>query len=150
MNRRFPRQGLRRARVLQEEQAAAALAIANNTRTQAEHAEYSARRQLAGLAFTGASSLPGASSPAATTAWRATVAARASTLARVRDLSDAVEQAASAAEEATDAWVGARRQAAAIGKLDEQHQAHLAVEDLRDEQRVLDEAAIRGSRGGSK
>lgn len=149
MNRKFPLQGLLRARVLQEEQAAAALATANYARSQAETAVAHARRQLGGLSFAEASPQAGAMGRDAAVSWSATVAARAASIARVQDLSQAVDHANSEAQEATDAWKEARRHAAAIGKLGEQHQKAVAIEDLRDEQRVLDEAAIRGSRGGS-
>lgn len=149
MNRKFPLQGLLRARVLQEEQAAAALATANYARTQAETAADNARRQLAGLAFPSVPVEPFGLSPRATVSWGATVAARAATIARVQDLSQVVDHAHAQAEEATDAWKEARRHADAIGKLDDKHQEAVAVEELRDEQRVLDEAAIRGARGGN-
>lgn len=149
MNRKFPLQGLLRARVLQEEQAAAALATANYARTQAETAVAHARRQLADLAFPESGVRSDGLSTRATVSWSAMVAARAASIARVQDLTQAVDYAQTEAEAATDVWKDARRNASAIGKLDEKHQEAVALEDLRDEQRLLDEAAIRGARGGN-
>ncbi len=141
MNRRFPLEGLLRARDLQEEQAAAVLARANRERNRAEQAVRSARRQHAGLGFRDEDEKSRDRSGPVT--WQAIVVARASSSARFRDLALAVDMARTSAEEATSAWTDARRKADAIGKLGERHSALVLADELRDEQRGLDEAALR-------
>lgn len=141
MNRRFPLEGLLRARELQEEQAAAALARANRERVRSEQAVRSARRQHAGLGFRVDDDESRSRSGPVT--WQAIVVARASSSARFRDLALAVDMARASAEDATSAWTDARRQADAIGRLGERHTALVVADELRDEQRGLDEAALR-------
>ncbi|MFN3865161.1 MAG: flagellar FliJ family protein [Demequina sp.] len=141
MTRRFPLAALLRARQLQEDQAAAALARANRDKAQAELAVRTALQDHAALTFrANRHEGPG---PGTERAWQAVVVARAASSARFQDLALAVDLARSSAEDATAVWTDARRQAEAIGRLGERHAASLAEDDLKEEQRGLDEAALR-------
>ncbi|WP_062137942.1 flagellar export protein FliJ [Demequina aestuarii] len=141
MTRHFPLAGLLRTRQLQEDQAAAMLARANNASAQAEIAVRTAHQNHARLGFH-ASAMNG-TDPAAHRSWQAVVTARAASSARVQDLALALELARSTAVDATSVWTDARRQAEAIAKLHARHEASVASENVKEEQRGLDEAALR-------
>ncbi len=138
-----------RVRELQEERAAADLAQANRARLEAQVARAVAEQKLADQTFP-------ADAPADlydeqhahevsvhTPTWRAIVAARASAAALLGEYHHAVSVAADAADAATDEWSEARMRAAMITKLEVKHHHELEAADLREEQIVLDESALR-------
>lgn len=137
--REFPLAGLLRARGLQEERAASQLADANRARVVAASAAVSARTSLAALTIHAGSTHRAAEFGAAVTA-------RAAAAARIQDLALLADAAGAAAVEATQAWRAAKRECAAIERLGERHARAVQVEEQRAEQRVLDEAALRGAR----
>ncbi len=151
MNRNFALSGLMRVRELQEERAAADLARANRLRLDAQVARAVAEQTLAGQTFP-------ADAPADlyeerhthevsvhTPTWRAIVAARASATALLGEYNHAVYIASEAADLATGEWSEARMRAAMISKLKVKHHRELDAADLREEQIVLDESALRRS-----
>ena len=135
MTRPYRLAGLLRLRKLEEDQAAADLAVANAARRAALARQADSDGQLANHDFDPTTQL---------SAWRSAVAIRAS----LRSL--AVESAGAAALAATEvnqremAWADARRRAVPLEKLAERHEEAEKVEDLRLEQIALDEIASRG------
>ncbi|WP_284328121.1 flagellar FliJ family protein [Demequina litorisediminis] len=77
------------------------------------------------------------------------MAARAAASARLVDLALGATEAGDAAREATHGWELARRDKEAVERLHDRHLARVAADDLREEQRALDEAASRRSKGHS-
>lgn len=149
MKRTFALSGLMRVRELQEERAAAELAHANRARLDAQVARNIAEQSLAQRTFP-------ADAPADlydeqhahevsahTPTWRAIVAARASATALLGEYNHAVYIASEAADMATGEWSEARMRAAMISKLKVKHHRELEAADLREEQIVLDESALR-------
>lgn len=135
MTRPYRLAGLLRLRKLEEDQAAADLAVANAARRAALARQADSDGHLANHDFDPTTQL---------SAWRSAVAIRAS----LRSL--AVESAAAASLAATEvdqremAWADARRRAVPLEKLAERHEEAEKVEDLRLEQIALDEIASRG------
>ncbi len=133
MSRPFPLAGLLRLRQLQEDRAAAALAIANR-----EAALHSARvaavrrdlRGTAGAEITDATSL------------RAVAAARASGRSMLASLEALSGNSREAADEALEAFTQARVQSAGLEKLQNRHNESEAVDELRIDQAALDELAL--------
>lgn len=125
---------LLRVRRLQEDQAAAELARSNRAASEAQKRSAQATARLAGSTFD--TSVP-------VSVWQALAASRA---AMRRDLADAdavVELRRVAARAAEDAWLAARGRVKTFERLEERHDAQVAVEELADEQKALDEAAGR-------
>ncbi|WNM24555.1 flagellar export protein FliJ [Demequina capsici] len=145
MSRRFPLEGVLRARRLAEEGAAAELERANRGRRLAEHAVDEATRQLSTLAFPTVGLSRGEMSLGTERTWQAIVASRAATAVRIADLTDTLDQATAKADKASHDWSAARTRASMVEKLGERHAAREAAEELRLEQLVLDEAALRGA-----
>lgn len=131
MGRRFPLAGLVRLRHLQQDQAAAALAAANE-RLQ----ESGARRERARAAL-------GATAGDATSveALYAVAAARASTRGMLADLDALRRRRETAQRDAQAEFDEARARSLRLEKLARRHIDALAVEDLHAEQIVLDEIA---------
>lgn len=151
--RRFALAGLMRVRELQEERAAAELARANHARAQAAQQRADATAALAAMAFStparpmdddvedGPAPHPLEADHARS--WHAVVAGRASLTALVGEYTQALHAASQVADEASADWTKARMRAAMIDKLKARHDHEVEVEDLRAEQLVLDEAALR-------
>lgn len=130
----FPLAGLLRLRALQEEQAAAELALANADRRRAERRRRETAEALAGMR------LP---ESADDLTWQAAVAARAAMRSLTTEAGAAQDVAAERAGHAGAAWSAARTRAVALGKLEERHGRAVRAEEERAEQLVLDEAAAR-------
>lgn len=150
MSKKFPLAGLMRVRALQEERAAAQLAHANYVKHLAEQDAMAARQRLAAQEFPEDDDSeelePGIfvlEDDVQT--WKAVVAARASATAMLRESTQALAMAASSADAAADEWAHAKMRAAMIEKLKARHQSAVEAQELRDEQIVLDEAALRRS-----
>lgn len=135
MARHFRLAGLMRLRKLQEDQAAAALAEANQLRRQAE------RRRADTLSALSGSALPTQSDPQA---WRASVAARAALNSLLVEASAASREAEAQVDVEQGRWSQAKARSTALEKLSERHDEQVAFEENRAEQYVLDEAAARG------
>jgi flagellar FliJ protein len=134
MDRRFRLAGLLRLRTLQEEQAAATLAVANAATARARDDRDAADSYLAGHAF------PTYADPAM---WQASLAARVSLAGLVEEAGATLAVAERRAEIATADWSAARTQVATVDKLAERHAAAVQAEDERAEQLHLDEVAGR-------
>jgi flagellar FliJ protein len=151
MNRNFALKGLMRVRELQEERAAADLARANRARRDAQVARQVAEEVLAQQTFPDGAPIdqfderPIHEVSPHTPTWRAIVAARASATALLGEYNQAVYVASEAADVATGEWSEARMRAAMISKLRDKHHRELDAADLREEQIVLDESALRRS-----
>ncbi len=143
MARRFPLEGLLRARRLAEERAAAGLELANRDRRSAQTAVDETTAKLASLTFDKESVTAGQASMGRALDWSATVATRASTTARIADLTVSLSEAATHAEAAAVAWGDARMRVTMIEKLGERHARRVLAEELAEEQLFLDEAALR-------
>ncbi len=143
MSRRFPLEGVLRARRLAEEGAAASLERANRGHREAEQAIVTAKDRLAGLGFDAAAHGSGGSTRVAARAWDATVASRQASALAISELTGALHEAAVAADAAAQEWGEARMRVSMIEKLGERHAATVIAEDLAAEQLVLDEAALR-------
>lgn len=122
--------GLLRLRQLEEERAAAALARANAERAEArrrrdEHGQTLAHTMLDDDDFTVA------------------VAGRAALFGLYAESSAYLQLAMERAEQAGVEWSGARTSVRMIDKLAERHAVTEQVEELRAEQLLLDETAIR-------
>lgn len=130
----FPLAGLLRLRTLQEEQAAADLAIANADRRRAEKRRRDTAEALAGMR------LP---ESADDLTWQAAVAARAAMRSLTIEAGAAQDVAAERAASAGAAWSAARTRAVALTKLEERHGRAVRTEEERAEQLVIDEAAAR-------
>lgn len=136
MARRFPLAGLLRLRHAQEDQAAAALAAANERLRDAADARVAARRTLDDpqAEVTDAAVLS------------AVAAARAATRGMLEELAGVEATRRAAADQARAAHHEARRAAIGLEKLEERHDEREAGEELRAEQLVLDEVAARTAR----
>ena len=151
MNRRFALAGLMRVREIQEDRAAAELAIANRVRLEAQTVRDAAEKSLGEQTFPDEAAVDRYEErhahelEAHTPTWRAIVAARASATAMLGEYNQAVIVAADAASNATEQWTDARTRAAMIDKLKARHDEDLVTQDLREEQIVLDEAGLRRS-----
>lgn len=137
MTRSFPLAGLLRVRALAEERAAAELAAARRAERAAAERARETRERLTG------STLPDVADGLA---FRASVASRASLVALLEEQGDQVVAAQAHSDERTDVWVAARRDARAVERLEERHDATVRAEELHAEQVVLDEVA--GRRAG--
>lgn len=138
MNKRtFRLASLLRLRRLQEDQAAIELAKAAAERLRASERAERHHRDLAGHRTPGITSAAG---------WTASVAARAALSAASRQAAAEAATAADRADAATSTWQDARRDTAALERLEERHDAEVAADRLRAEQLHLDEhaAAHRG------
>lgn len=124
--------GLLRLRKLEEEQAAAELARANERREAAERRARRAQEDLAG------SALPMAADELT---FRAAVAGRASLMGLLAESAASVALAHGHADVAHRQWTGARTAVRTLDKLAERHDAAVAAEEAAEEQRVLDETA---------
>lgn len=143
MARRFPLAGLLRLRHVEQDRAAAALAVANDRVRDSADARIAARRSLADAEddrpVTDAATLS------------ALAAARASTRGMLQELEAVARSRRSEADEAQAAYTAARRAALGLEKLEGQHDREQAAEDLRREQHALDEiAAGRRTEGGAR
>jgi len=138
MARVFSLIGLLRLRHAQQGQAAATLADANERLREASDRRMAARRTL--------DDGPVEVSDAAMLS--AIAASRASTRGMLSELDAVAERRRGEADEAQRAFNDARRAALALEKLEAQHAATTAADDLRAEQTVLDEIASQ-SRGGA-
>lgn len=127
-----------RVRRIQEERAAAELAVAANERMQAEGTTEWARRRL------DESSLP---QSADILRWQAAVAARTAASASVREATAAREVALHQEAAAQAAWTAARTRTTMIEKLADRHDQAERAESVRQEQHVLDEMASQRSHG---
>lgn len=147
MERKFSLAGLMRVRELQEEQAAADLALANSRKLRAEQDRIEKQRVLAEQEFPKvAPALVMAHTHEAVqnaATWHAVVAARASVAAMLRDSNQVLRAAEADADQATQEWHAAKTRAAMIEKLKQRHDRETQAEELRNEQLVLDEAALR-------
>lgn len=134
MSRPFRLAGLLRFRKLQEDQAAADLAVAHAARRAA--AERRARAQGA-LADHGFDPVEDSG------AWLSTVATRAALRGLAAEADAATELAGIEVARREAAWSQTRRQLVPLEKLADQHTEREAVEDLRQEQIALDEIGSR-------
>lgn len=134
MNRSFRLAGLLRLRALQEEQAAATLALANADAKRAGEHHQETRNVMAGTLFPDHGD---------ENQWRAAVADRAAMASLVGDAAIAVQVATRRSELAAADWTEARTSVATLDKLADRHDVAVKAEDERAEQLVLDEAASR-------
>ena len=125
-----------RVRRIQEDRAAAELAVASGERVRMDGLTERARKRLE------ETDLP---ESAETLRWQAAIAARAaaSSLALEADAARAV--ACSQENTAQDVWNAARAQTKTIEKLAVKHEQEQRAEDVRQEQHVLDEIASQRS-----
>jgi flagellar FliJ protein len=130
MSRPFRLAGLLRFRKLQEDQAAADLAVAHAARRAALRRQELAQGQLAEHGFDPVED---------TGAWLSTVATRAALRGIASEAGAATELAALEVARREQAWTQTRRQLVPLEKLADKHTEREAVEDLRQEQIVLDE-----------
>lgn len=150
MNKNFSLAGLMRVRALQEERAAAELAHANHLRHLADVERETAEQILAAQAFPESEENEELESGIFTLeddvqTWKAVVAARASATAMLRESTQALAMAKTSADAAANEWAHAKMRAAMIEKLKSRHDQAVEAQELRDEQVVLDEAALRRS-----
>jgi len=148
MTKRFQLAGLMRVRELQEERAAADLALANRAKLDAKRLAEAANDALADQSFpdlarANAYDAHAEALESYTPNWQAIVAARASLAALMRESNQALRVASERAEDATGQWNEARMRAAMIDKLKARHDRDVESDELREEQIVLDEAALR-------
>ncbi|ACZ23015.1 hypothetical protein Sked_31180 [Sanguibacter keddieii DSM 10542] len=130
MSRPFRLAGLLRFRKLQEDQAAADLAVAHSARRAALRRQDLAQGQLAEHGFDPVED---------TGAWLSTVATRAALRGLASEAGAASELASLEVARREEAWSQTRRQLVPLEKLADKHAEREAVEDLRQEQIVLDE-----------
>ncbi len=143
MARRFPLEGLLRARRLAEESAAAGLEVANREQRAAQTAVDDAPARLADATFDKVGLARTGEAVGAKRAWHAAVATRAAAATRIADLSLTLPYATPPAQVAAKTWGAARLGVAMIEKLGERHDAKVRAEELAEEQLALDEAALR-------
>jgi len=147
MDRKFSLSGLMRVRELQEERAAAELALANRRRHLAQEDQRTKEAVLAEQSFPIITKVDVMAhtheAVQNATTWQAVVAARASVAAMLRESTHALNMAQRDADQATKEWNAAKTRAAMIEKLQQRHQHEVEAQELRDEQIVLDEAALR-------
>ena len=136
MERRFRLAGLLRLRKLQEEQAAARLALANAALRSTQTLRAGAQLALAHHTLADGDRL----------AWGAAVAARTSLGSLLGEATTAVGGAREQVAVDTSAWSGARSRSVGLEKLEDKHLSLVRHEDSRLEQIVLDEIAARGGR----
>jgi flagellar FliJ protein len=143
VNRRFPLAGLLRLRHAEQDRDAASLATANDRVREAADARIAARRTLEDT---------GTAMPIQDAATLSAVAAaRAATRGMLQELDAVVQNRRVDADRAQDEYTAARRSALGLEKLEEQHGTRMAAEELRTEQTVLDEIAVRGRvKGGAR
>ncbi|AEE44815.1 flagellar FliJ family protein [Cellulomonas fimi] len=134
MTRQFPLAGLLRVRALAEERAAGELAAARRAERAAAERARETRERLAGA------SMPDVADDLA---FRASVASRATLAALLHEHDADVQVAQSRTEDRTGAWTAARREARAVERLEERHDATVRAEELHAEQVVLDEVGGR-------
>jgi len=134
MSRVFRLTGLLRLRHLQEEQAAAGLALANAAVRAAQDRQSEAEGMLVMASFP---------AHANTIGWDAAVATRASLAGLLGEAAVAVDVAARRAEIATLDWSAARSRVATLEKLEDRHVTQVRQDEDHAEQLVLDEAASR-------
>lgn len=138
MSRAFRLASLLRLRTLQEERAAAELAVAAGATRAAEATQRDADRALA------AHALP---TQVDVQHWQAGVAARAALAALATEATVLLGQATAAQDEASSRWSEARSRSVALEKLESRHTQAVRREEDRAEQLVLDEIATRTSAG---
>ena len=148
MSKSFSLAGLLRVRELQEERAAAQLALANQERLAAAKRRSEIEDTLAVQGFPARAEADVFDRrthevEVNTPTWRATVAARASVTAMLRESTDALNVASVSADAAAQEWAYSKSRAAMIEKLRVRHLKEREAEDLREEQIVIDEAALR-------
>jgi flagellar FliJ protein len=134
MQRQFRLAGLLRLRRLEEERAAAQLAVANAETRTAERRRDDLTTLMGNAALPLRAGEPG---------WQAAVAARAALTGMVDEATVAVDVAVRRGELVAADWTGARARVAMLDKLAERHDALVRAEDDRAEQLLLDEAASR-------
>lgn len=131
---RFRLAGLLRLRNLQEEQAAAALALAHAERRAAQKRRDETAEMLSGT---------GLPERADHLTWQAAIAGRAAVNGLLGEARAALEVVEVRVDAATHEWSAARTKAATLEKLEDRHEVLERAEELRAEQLVLDEAASR-------
>ncbi|MFT0847534.1 hypothetical protein VR010_07230 [Actinomycetaceae bacterium L2_0104] len=132
----FRLSGLFRVRRIQEDRAAAELAVAAGERARMDGLTEKARRRLeeADLPDDGES-----------LRWQAALAARSAASVMAREAEAAQAVARTHEDAAQDVWNAARTRTTMIEKLAVRHAETQRVEDIRQEQHVLDEIASQRS-----
>ncbi len=148
MSRAFTLAGLMRVRELQEERAAADLALANQDRLEAKERRMAIRQTLTEQEFPEVANADVFDRhthevEVYAPTWRAIVAARASVTAMLGESTQALHVATEVADAATDEWARAKMRAAMIEKLRVRHDREVEAVELREEQIALDESALR-------
>jgi len=134
MSRKFRLASLLRVRQLQEDEAAATLASANRAASEAQQRSARASARLAGAALDG--SVP-------VGVWQAVTAARAAMRRELEDAEALLRARRAACADAEKSWLAARGRVKTFERLEEQHDAQVAADELAEEQKALDEAAGR-------
>lgn len=133
MNRRFPLAGLLRLRQVSQDQAAADLAAANGRLR-----DSSARRHQTLVALDGSRA-----EIADTAALHAIAAARSAARGMLNELAAVEDEIRADVVRAQAAFNAARTRTIGLEKLEDRHAAAVSAEDLRAEQKTLDELAFR-------
>lgn len=131
--------GLLRFRKLQEDQAAADLAVANAARRRAQAQSETADGALRAHDFTSGGDTTD------TAAWRSAVATRVALRSMAAEAAAAAEVAVTDAKQREMVWADARTRSVSLEKLEEKHVERATAEDLHTEQVALDEIAGRGT-----
>jgi len=134
MTRRFTLAGLLRLRKVQEEQAKAELLLARERARRHLREENRLREALAGAR----------DSAASVDSLRAIAAARASTTRMLGELDALGVVLENDVQARAAVQARARRDALALERLEARHAEALAAQELRAEQHLIDEAAVRG------
>jgi len=137
MERAFRLAGLLRLRTLQEDGAAAALAVSNAALRTAEEDRRATLATLAGHV------MPASADPAG---WRTSVTARGALTHLLADAAIDVRDAGERVAADTTVWSAARSRSVGLEKLQEAHTAAVRAEDDRAEQHAIDEVAARSAR----
>ena len=137
MQRAFRLDGLLRLRTLQEDQAAAVLAVSNAALRDAED------RRQATLATLAGHRLPMTADAAG---WRTSVVTRSALTHLLGDAAIEVRDAGERVGADTVAWSAARSRSVGLEKLQDKHRTAVHTEDARVEQLALDEVASRSTR----
>lgn len=134
MSRQFRLASLLRVRKLQEDEAASRLANANRDVSEARERTARASARLAGSTLDG--SVP-------VGVWHAITASRAAMRRELEDAQSLVSVSCATRDDAERAWLEARGRVRTFERLEEQHDAQVAADELAEEQKALDEAAGR-------
>lgn len=137
VERAFRLQGLLNLRQLQEEQAKGNLATANAKLTDADQQLNAARDRLGSMAPTTGSNLAVAA------------AMRNAARMQIQEGIARKEYAQAVVDQRQEEWMGAKRLAASLEKLENRHIEAVIADDLHKEQVVLDELASQRGNPGS-